>query len=206
MARQAVNEVTDGLGTKSAKIRALADAGYDRAEIAKALGIRYQHVRNVLIRSGNTGSLRRQIEVEREPVTVEAGPVLEKAVAWKDLLNAGFRLLGGWMLDGERAIKLDATAPTEPGVYAFAIEEMVVYVGLTNSGLKTRFDQYRRGHKGQRTSSRVKDLIINALVAGQQVRVLISTPGTSVWNGLPVNMAAGLEGGLIQTRALSVIV
>lgn len=84
-------------------------------------------------------------------------------------------------------------------VYAFAIEEMVVYVGLTSSGLKTRFDQYRRGHKGQRMSSRVNDLIINALVGGQQVRVLIATPGTSVWNGLPVNMAAGLEGGLIQT-------
>jgi hypothetical protein len=28
--------------------------------------------------------------------------------------------------------------------------------------------------------------------------VLVATPGTSVWNGLPVNMAAGLEGGLIQ--------
>ncbi len=79
MTQQAVNEVTDGHGTKSAKIRALAEAGYERAEIAKALGIRYQHVRNVLIRSGNTGSLRRQIEVEREPVTVEAAPVLEKS-------------------------------------------------------------------------------------------------------------------------------
>ena len=76
---------------------------------------------------------------------------------------------------------------------------MVVYVGLANSGLKTRFDQYRRGHKGQRTSSRVKGLIINALAGGQQIKVLIAMPGTSVWNGLPVNTAAGLEGGLIQT-------
>jgi len=38
-----------GLPTKSAKIRALAAAGLSRSEIAKGLGIRYQHVRNVLI-------------------------------------------------------------------------------------------------------------------------------------------------------------
>lgn len=34
--------------TVSDKIRALAAAGYPRAEIARALGKRYQHVRNVL--------------------------------------------------------------------------------------------------------------------------------------------------------------
>jgi hypothetical protein len=35
MARQAVNDVTDGLETKSAKIRALGDAGYNRAARSK---------------------------------------------------------------------------------------------------------------------------------------------------------------------------
>jgi bifunctional DNA-binding transcriptional regulator/antitoxin component of YhaV-PrlF toxin-antitoxin module len=37
-----------GLSTKAARIRALDAAGYSRADIARALGIRYQHVRNVL--------------------------------------------------------------------------------------------------------------------------------------------------------------
>ncbi|MDX2143393.1 MAG: AbrB/MazE/SpoVT family DNA-binding domain-containing protein [Rhodospirillaceae bacterium] len=41
--------LTEGLSTKSAKIRALDGAGYTRSQIAKFLGIRYQHVRNVLI-------------------------------------------------------------------------------------------------------------------------------------------------------------
>lgn len=36
------------LGTKSAVIRSLAAQGYKRAEIAKMMNIRYQHVRNVL--------------------------------------------------------------------------------------------------------------------------------------------------------------
>jgi lambda repressor-like predicted transcriptional regulator len=36
-------------GTKSAAIRALTAAGHSRTVVAKALGIKYQHVRNVLI-------------------------------------------------------------------------------------------------------------------------------------------------------------
>jgi transposase len=38
------------LPTTAAKIRALAAQGRSRADIARALGIRYQHVRNVLMR------------------------------------------------------------------------------------------------------------------------------------------------------------
>ena len=41
--------LTTGLGTKSEKIRRLGQAGYSRQQIADFLGIRYQHVRNVLV-------------------------------------------------------------------------------------------------------------------------------------------------------------
>ena len=41
--------IVEGLPTKSAKIRALDSAGHARADIARFLGIRYQHVRNVLV-------------------------------------------------------------------------------------------------------------------------------------------------------------
>src|ERR1051326_4374241 len=37
-------------GSTAAKIRQLAAQGQSRADIARALGIRYQHVRNVLVR------------------------------------------------------------------------------------------------------------------------------------------------------------
>lgn len=46
-----MDELTRGLEQKSAKIRKLAAEGYKRADIARFLGIRYQHVRNVLVRS-----------------------------------------------------------------------------------------------------------------------------------------------------------
>jgi len=37
------------LPTKSAKIRHLHKKGFSRGQISRAMGIRYQHVRNVLI-------------------------------------------------------------------------------------------------------------------------------------------------------------
>lgn len=46
---QTLDEVLSALGTKSAKIRHLSSIGWKRGAIAKYLGIRYQHVRNVLI-------------------------------------------------------------------------------------------------------------------------------------------------------------
>jgi len=71
--RQPAAEDLKNLETNADKIRALATGGYDPVEIAKILDIRYQHVRNVLLRSGIAGGRRREVEAEREPVEVDAG-------------------------------------------------------------------------------------------------------------------------------------
>ena len=44
-----MKRIAAGLPTKSEKIRQLGQAGYSRQQIADFLGIRYQHVRNVLV-------------------------------------------------------------------------------------------------------------------------------------------------------------
>lgn len=191
-------EVIKGLTTKADKIRALARAGYDRVEIGKLLDISYQHTRHVLVRSGITGGLRRQVEVELEPVVVDADPAPRNSTSWEVLLRAGFHLLGEWKATPDKGLRLDAKAPDTPGIYAFVLDDIVVYVGLSQRGLKTRFDQYRRGHLKQRTSARVKQLIASALANGQQIKVIVAMPPAQEWNGLPINTAAGLEAGLIQ--------
>jgi AbrB family looped-hinge helix DNA binding protein len=53
--RPPMDEVAAGFQTKSDKIRALSQAGYSRAEIARHLDIRYQHVRNVLVDDERSG-------------------------------------------------------------------------------------------------------------------------------------------------------
>jgi hypothetical protein len=196
--RRSPEEIVWGLQTKADKIRALANAGYDRTEISKILGISYQHVRHVMVRSGLTGGLRREVEAEREPVEVDAAAPPREDTSWTVLTEAGFLFLGEWSRDPESLLKLDAKAPAAPGVYAFVVDDIVVYVGLTLSGLKTRFDQYRRGHKGQKTSSRIHGRITQTLNDGKKVKVLVATPEPTEWRDLPVNTAAGLEAGLIE--------
>ena len=46
-----MDRIVAELPTKSAKIRALGNAGYARADIARFLDIRYQFVRNVLVKA-----------------------------------------------------------------------------------------------------------------------------------------------------------
>ena len=107
-------------------------------------------------------------------------------------------LLGEWTRDSESAISFACQAPTAPGVYAFVVDDIVVYVGLTLNGLRARSDQYCRGHKRQRTSARINGLIGRTLAKGKRVIVLAATPEPLEWQDLPVNTAAGLEAGLIE--------
>ena len=52
--KQDMAAISDRHATVSDKIRALAAAGYARADIARHLGKRYQHVRNVLEEDART--------------------------------------------------------------------------------------------------------------------------------------------------------
>jgi len=191
------DEIGRGLVTSSDKIRALARAGYLRTEISKLLEIRYQHVRKVLLDTGINDGLQRPIEMERSSDTIEVQPLEREATPPSVLLEAGFEPIGEWKLTDGR-LELNGQAPHEAGVYAFVLDDSVAYVGVTQNGLQTRMEQYRRGHSGQRTNARVNALIRQALEAGQKVTALAVTPPEMEWNGLPVDGSAGLEAGLIR--------
>jgi bifunctional DNA-binding transcriptional regulator/antitoxin component of YhaV-PrlF toxin-antitoxin module len=88
MASGPVARAVRGLNTTAAKIRALAAEGRSRADIARALNIRYQHVRNVLIRDEAKARAAAVSEPEKVPgkatgkVTVAAdGSVVVPATA-----------------------------------------------------------------------------------------------------------------------------
>jgi hypothetical protein len=191
------SEVIAGLNTKSDKIRALGRAGYLRTEIATLLDIRYQHVRNVLNDAGIADGLQREVQLERSPVSVEARPERAPETSWEFLLRGGFQFLGEWLPFGDGELRLDARAPPDAGVYAFIVDDVVKYVGLTQRGFHDRLEGYRRGYERQKTNARVKRLIAEALEQGKRVKVLVAMPDEMAWNGLPINAAAGLEAGLI---------
>ena len=92
------------------------------------------------------------------------------------IIQAGFHDLGEWVCLEDGEFELSAQAPVAPGVYAFVVDGWIRYVGLTQTGLRTRMNHYRRGHVRQKTSARVKSLIKATLAEGKQVKVLIATP------------------------------
>lgn len=195
MTRDPPESVVAGLTTKSDRIRALDKAGYSRVEIAAYLDVRYQHVRGVLVKDGARALSSKVPTVVHETVNPE--PQIAAPWAMERLLSAGFTLVGQCEGIGADSFSYSAPAPREPGVYAFAVDGLVMYVGLTRYGLRTRLGHYVYGHAQQRTSARVKGLILGALADGRSVSVLVAMPPQMMWNGLPVDGAAGLETGLI---------
>ena len=114
------------------------------------------------------------------------------------LLAAGFRRTGAWRLvsGAFRLPGLD-TLPREPGVYAYAIDGKIHYVGSAQRGLRARLRHYEIA-KTLRTVHRVRQEIMNLLAAGHEVEVFTFVPKRLYWRGLPVDMVAGLEEGLIR--------
>lgn len=116
---------------------------------------------------------------------------------WSSLLKNGFTYVSDWQVASHGGLSLDRPIPDQPGLYAFVLEDEVVYVGVTHRTLHARMGDYRRGHALQRTSNRLNDMIQAELEQGRCVRVLVATPEDTTWNGLPCNTAAGVEVGLI---------
>jgi hypothetical protein len=144
---------------------------------------------------GSAPGIMRQPSPPRE---TSALPHSEPLIDVGRLIEAGFMRIGQWTAVEETAFALDCIVPTTPGVYVFVVDGIIRYIGLTQRGLRGRMAHYVRGHSRQRTSARVKALILAALAAGSRVEILIATPDPLEWNGLPVHTAPGLEAGLIR--------
>lgn len=90
----------------------------------------------------------------------------------------------------------------EVGVYAFAKENIVLYVGVATMGLAKRLYFYAKPGSTQRTSQRLNEILKAELVAVSHIDIYTATPPDLEWNGLPVHGSAGLELGLIKKYSL----
>jgi len=186
--------VIEGVETTSDKVRALLREGYLRTEVRDFLKVSYQQVRNAAVSAGIEDGLQRGVEVlpaPRPPKRVRAD------VAVGVLIDGGFSLLGSWVTT-ETGIGLSVPAPKDPGVYAFVIEGVVKYVGLSKSGLHRRMYNYQKPGPTQTTSQRLNEVIAEHTAAGTAVEIYVAVPPALEWNGLPIHSAAGLEAGLIE--------
>jgi hypothetical protein len=113
------------------------------------------------------------------------------------LMDGGFAEAGCWQIDSNGLLEILAL-PAKTGVYAFAIDGVVQYVGLAASSLAKRLRFYARPGISQRTSLRLNQLIRDLCREGHKVDVLVAFPNNFEWGGFIVSGAEGLEAGLIQ--------
>jgi hypothetical protein len=178
--------------TISDSIRKLASEGCETAEIARRLGIRYQHAYNVLKTS--SPKARSSTESAKNPNSLLAKP----ALSVETLKAAGFVLSSRWLLSPENELAIETPLPKDVGVYAFVRGSIACYVGVATMGLAKRLYFYAKPGVTQRTSVRLNQILKGELVASPSIEIYTATPSDLEWNGLPVHGSAGLELGLIK--------
>jgi hypothetical protein len=181
----------------SEEIRVLARDGLSVAEIARRLGIRYQHAYNVLKASGLLPTNPPRASEANAPAPARKPPLLVE-----ELIRSGFEFSGRWILSGTGELMIDRLLPKSVGVYAFAINGTVLYVGVATMGVAKRLYFYAKPGITQRTSQRLNGKIRNELLAIPFIDIYTACPPDLDWNGLPVHGSAGLELGLIKKFAL----
>lgn len=181
--------------TISDQIREQARAGVGVADIARELGIPYQHAYKVCRDAG-------LVQPKTRRTDIEAGvPTTKPPLSVEALRQGGFTSVGCW-LHGEARLTCPAGLPPTGGVYAFSIDEEVVYVGLASRSLAQRIYFYGNPGPSQRTNIRLNALIREALAQGKDVEVHFVCPPSFDWNSFTVSGPEGLEAGMIQSYFL----
>ena len=118
------------------------------------------------------------------------------------LERAGFKKVSAWIAV-EGRLALETSLSEAPGVYAFVVDGLAVYVGLAASGLSNRCKFYARPGASQRTSIRLHAAMLQILTSDRKrIDIYTAHPEDSIWNGLPVSTLFGLEAGMIKAYDL----
>lgn len=112
----------------------------------------------------------------------------------------GFKNVGDWRLDGEiPKCNLAECADSQNILYAFVLDEEVVYIGKTVQPLNRGLYGYRLPGLTQSTNLKGNGLIREALLSKRTLKVYaLPDNGLLYYGGFHVNLAAGLEDSLVS--------
>jgi hypothetical protein len=123
-------------------------------------------------------------------------------VTFADLRKVGFKLSGTWKLGDDDRLYLEGQMPAEAGLYIFAHQETVFYVGVTSRTIHKRVRSYAWRFKTLKGNRSVYKGIEDSIRAGRQVDVYTMcgvSPRWGKWRELPLDYLVGIESGLIET-------
>lgn len=115
------------------------------------------------------------------------------------LTQVGFIKVGRWSLEsGKPRYSLHELAGATDVLYAFVSDGQVLYLGKTTKELRRRMYGYQRPGPTQRTNIACHAKLLEVLTAKQAVDIYVfRDPEPKLHAGIPINLAAGLEDGLI---------
>lgn len=115
------------------------------------------------------------------------------------LLQIGFEVVGNWFFsNGRLKFVLQKHTQACNVLYAFTLEESVLYIGKTTQTLWQRMNGYCNPGPSQRTNIRNHHLITGTLQRGVGVKILALVPTERMsYQGFQVDIAAGIEDNLI---------
>jgi hypothetical protein len=115
------------------------------------------------------------------------------------LTEVGFIKVGRWSLkSGKPCHSLGELAGATEVLYAFVSDRQVLYLGKTTKELRRRMYGYERPGPTQRTNIACHAKLLEVLTAKQAVDIYVfRDPEPKLHAGIPINLAVGLEDGLI---------
>ncbi|QLG89578.1 GIY-YIG nuclease family protein [Chitinibacter bivalviorum] len=121
------------------------------------------------------------------------------------LKAAGFVKAGEWVRDSHGKLKASFSMHGEHvrALYAFVIDEKVMYVGKTSRELNERMANYRNA-EGRLNSTQVTNVrnsarIADALAACKRVEIYVFAAPDMSYGGFVLDLAAGLEDNIVKT-------
>jgi hypothetical protein len=115
------------------------------------------------------------------------------------LTEIGFIKVGRWSLRSAKpCYSLDELADATDVLYAFVSDGQVLYLGKTTKELGRRMHGYQRPGPTQRTNIACHAKLMEVLTGKEAVDIYVfRDPEPKLHAGVPINLAAGLEDGLI---------
>jgi hypothetical protein len=160
--------------------------------VADEIGAGYQHAYQV------RRAARLLPMARAAPQTADRTSMDRPILMVQTLLDHGFVPEARWSLAGFGVLPLDLRPPQGAGVYAFALDGVVHYVGVATRCVAHRLGCYRRPNITHAPMSASGRCCSRRSQRGKRSTFWSPRPGMAEWNGLPVNNSAWLELGLIQ--------
>ena len=112
----------------------------------------------------------------------------------------GFYECGEWAIESNRLVVKIRACPDENNIlYAFVIDEAVMYIGKSVRGFRARMHGYQNPHESQRTNFRNNTNLVSKIGSGSHVAIYVFQDKEQRRYGeFRINLAAGLEDSLVD--------